>query len=132
MTTIWLDLPMPPSVNEMTANSENGGRHSTKKKKDWTEAAGWTIRAALSKRRIRSIVGPYELHCYVNESTPGDITNREKALSDLLVSQRVTDDDRHMDAFSIRRVVDVQPGRIVVAASTKRPGIAHCPPHDLT
>ena len=88
--TIELTLPMPPSVNQLYANRK-GGRMKTKKYSDWIYSAGW----ALEEQGLLSIKGDVEVYYYFGpRCRKSDVFNREKAISDLLVSHRVIEDDR--------------------------------------
>ena len=89
---IVLSLPMPPSTNNLFANSSHGGRFKTEEYDAWLTEAGWRIQAQKPGR----IVGPYSIE--INVSRPHtkrrmDLANREKAISDLLVKHHVIADD---------------------------------------
>lgn len=95
MTSILINLPVPPSVNNLFATA--GKRRVTSKKyADWIEIAGWKLKS----QRPGSVSGWYELFVFLPVKMPGDIGNREKALSDLLVKHGVIEDDKL--AWSIR------------------------------
>lgn len=90
---IRLALPMPPSVNALFANKRAGGRIKTKEYKAWQQLAGMCIRDSH-----RQQLGPYSISIALKHSavsTLSDLTNREKALSDLLVDHGVVKDDRY-------------------------------------
>lgn len=89
---IELSLPMPPSVNGLYANAESGGRFKTEEYEAWLSEAGWRIQA----QRPGRIVGPYEIEIRIarpHTKRRMDLENRMKAVSDLLVKQRVIADD---------------------------------------
>ena len=86
-------LPMPPSSNGLFANGKNGGRFKTQRYCDWINAAG----VEILRQRPQKFVGPVTL-LYEVQRPKGrrfDLGNREKALTDLLVSHRIiqADDD---------------------------------------
>jgi Holliday junction resolvase RusA-like endonuclease len=90
---IKLSLPMPPSTNGLFANKKAGGRFKTKPYKDWQKLAG-----ACVKDSHRLNLGPYSISIALKRSTVSslsDLTNREKAVSDLLVSHGIVKDDRY-------------------------------------
>lgn len=86
-------LPMPPSSNGLFANGKNGGRFKTQRYCDWINEAG----VEILRQRPAKFVGPVTL-LYEVQRPKGrrfDLGNREKALTDLLVSHRIiqADDD---------------------------------------
>lgn len=90
---IKISLPMPPSVNGLFANKKTGGRVKTVAYKAWQHMAG-----ACVKDIHRQNLGPYSISIALKRSTVSslsDLTNREKAVSDLLVAHGVVKDDRY-------------------------------------
>lgn len=90
---IRLCLPMPPSVNALFANKRAGGRTKTAEYKAWQHLAGMCVRDSH-----RQALGPYSLSIALKRSTVStlsDLTNREKAISDLLVAHGIVKDDRY-------------------------------------
>lgn len=90
---IRISLPMPPSVNNLFANKKAGGRCKTSAYKDWQKLAGTFV-----KDSHRLNLGPYSISIALKRSTVSslsDLTNREKAVSDLLVAHGVVKDDRY-------------------------------------
>ena len=88
---------VPPSLN-MMFHYVRKGRVLTKEYREW--------RKAMSKELLP--VTPlkcekYSLEIQVPRKTRGDIDNRIKAISDLLVEVGATPDDRHMDECRIVR-----------------------------
>lgn len=86
-------LPMPPSANGLFANGKHGGRFKTQRYCDWINEAG----VEIMRQRPHKYVGPVTL-LYEVQRPKGrrfDLGNREKALTDLLVSHRIiqADDD---------------------------------------
>ena len=112
---IRISIPLPPSVNSMYRNVAGKGRVSTAALKQWKHDAGWAIQAA-EKRRI---AGPFRIAISVPENMRGDVDGRIKAAVDLLVTHKVTPDDRFAYSISITRSPDVVPGMCVVEVAPK-------------
>lgn len=96
---IRLSLPMPPSVNGLFANKRTGGRVKTQAYKSWLQLAGTCV-----KDSHRLNLGPYSISIALKRSTVSslsDLTNREKAVSDLLVAHGVVKDDRYCQMLSM-------------------------------
>ncbi len=96
MTTTFL-LTCPPSVNGLFANTKHG-RVKTKKYRDWIEQAGWELKT----QRPDPVYGDYELEIVVPR-TRGDLDNYCKAVSDLLVTHKLIDDDVHARKIILSR-----------------------------
>jgi Holliday junction resolvase RusA-like endonuclease len=92
-------LPVPPSANGLFANRAAGGRHRVKVYDEWRLEAGWS----LQMQRPGRIAGPYILEITIPRGVGGDLDNRIKPISDLLVSLRVIDDDKHAERVTIMR-----------------------------
>lgn len=104
-------LPLPPSLNAAYFNRKPGtkgkGRVPTRVYAAWLIEAGLIINIA----KMPAVSGAYELKIAVCHTMRGDIDNRCKAIIDLLVKQKITDDDRFLWAMSICRSADIDPGR---------------------
>lgn len=85
-----LTIPAPPSVNAMFANRK-GGRFKTREYKNWLAEAGWMLREQLPDPVPGRVVVTISVE---RESLLADIDNRCKAILDLLVLQKVIEDDR--------------------------------------
>jgi Holliday junction resolvase RusA-like endonuclease len=118
---IRIELPMPPSVNALFRNVPGRGRVKTKRYLTWIQAAGW----AVKEQRPAKIAGPYCLWLYCNrpDKRRRDLANLEKAISDLLVSHGIVEDDSlcaelHLYWAGTGRdcVVNVEPARPVAMA----------------
>jgi crossover junction endodeoxyribonuclease RusA len=107
---VTIDLPLPPSVNHAYRNVPGRGRVASRGLKDWKEAAGWELK--LEPRG--QVTGPYTLSILVAEKMRGDVDNRIKAVSDLLVEHRITADDRKARGVSCARSPAVAVGRCKV------------------
>lgn len=91
MTEIWLNLPMPPSLNNCFPTAKNGRRFKSSRYKAWSELAGWEVKRYLKGEGLR---GPVALRYAFNEKeTRADLGNLEKPVTDLLVSLSVIDGD---------------------------------------
>ena len=91
-------LPTPPSTNQLFANVPGKGRVVSKKYKAWRLEAGL-------KLNTQNHVGfgslPVQLGILIPQKTRGDLSNRIKALEDLLVSHRLIDDDKQVKKLTI-------------------------------
>jgi crossover junction endodeoxyribonuclease RusA len=119
MTSIRLDLPVPPSLNNAYINVRGRGRVPSKAHTQWKRDAGWII-AAGKTRGLGWIVGPYTLTIFLPSSMRGDVSNRIKLAEDLLVDMRVTPDDRLAVGVRAERSADIAPGRCCVIVETAR------------
>lgn len=84
---IEIDLPVPPSVNNLFFNRP-GGRTITPKYKAWQTEAGWMLQAS----KPPAIKGPVAL-MYTFEEGRADLGNLEKPVTDLLVTHKLIDGD---------------------------------------
>lgn len=99
MNRLSFSLPVPPSVNQCYTNVAGVGRVSTKKYRAWKRVA---LPYCLTVKR-GIVTPPYRLTISVPADMRGDIANREKPLSDLLVKARVLPDDRHAERVTTER-----------------------------
>jgi Holliday junction resolvase RusA-like endonuclease len=114
-------LPMPPSVNGLWANSRNGGRFRTQRYDSWIYEAG----AEIMRQRPKKHVGPVILSYEVQEPAGKrkfDLGNREKALTDLLVSHGIiqADDNTVVREIKLKWASDVEGVRVTVASIFNR------------
>ncbi len=97
---VIVELPIPPSLNNAyPTNKRTGKRYPSPRLTAWKEMAGWEIKAA----KIAKIAGAYKLDIQVHSSLRGDIDNRIKAISDLLVEHGITPDDAKAQSIRIWR-----------------------------
>lgn len=92
-------LPMPPSTNHLFAGSR-GRRYRSPEYEAWITEAGWE----LKRQRPVSVAGQVSLLIEVAEpktKRATDLGNREKAVTDLLVSHGVIEGD---DQRYVRRI----------------------------
>jgi crossover junction endodeoxyribonuclease RusA len=87
---IRIDLPKPPSVNNLHLNVRGRGRVKSPKYRAWIEHAG----LALLMARPAKLQGPVSIDCEFEDKGSGDIDNFSKAVLDLLVRHQVIEDDR--------------------------------------
>lgn len=96
---------VPPSLNHAFANAPGKGRVKTREYKAWRDAAGWEC---VGKGRI---AGPVDVRIDIRKAR-GDIDNRIKAVIDLLVKQRIIDDDKHVKSV-FAQWSDIKDGAVV-------------------
>lgn len=86
---ITLDLPKPPSLNNIFSNIPGRGRAKSKSYRTWRTHAALEI----MRQGRPTMSGRYELEIR-HRRRPADLGNLEKAVSDILVHARVVEDDR--------------------------------------
>jgi hypothetical protein len=89
VTGFLADLPMPPTTNTLFANVIIKGKQRrivSREYKAWRKAAEGPLLTAWEAAGKPAISKPYAMLIQVNISHQGDITNRVKALEDLIVS----------------------------------------------
>jgi hypothetical protein len=98
-----VDLPMPPSANNMFA-TYNGRRIISRDYKAWKTEAGASLLKQWEVADKPVITKPYAVHIRLNLNYQSDCANREKALTDLLVATIPGfPDDRWADLVVIER-----------------------------
>lgn len=107
MTTVALNLPRPPSVNQLFANIPGKGRVKTAAYRAWIAAAGWMLKA----QRPATIRGRYRLLVLVGP-TRADVDNLTKAVNDLLQSHGVIENDNKCQSAYAELSGDVPKGEI--------------------
>lgn len=97
---IILNLPFPVSVNAMYANKLKA-RKKSDRYATWINAAGWELAA----QRQKPVHGPYHLHLilFQKDNRRLDPDNFIKAVSDLLVTHKLIDDDSECVSLSVER-----------------------------
>jgi crossover junction endodeoxyribonuclease RusA len=88
---IVLDLPMPPSTNQLWRNGR-GHTYKSKKYQQWLAETDVSIMAAKQYPR-RKIQGPFEFELLLSTEHRGDGDNRIKAALDWLQSRDVVRND---------------------------------------
>jgi Holliday junction resolvase RusA-like endonuclease len=110
-------LPMPPSSNGLFANGKHGGRFKTQRYCDWINEAG----VEILRQRPKKLTGPVLL-TYEYQEPAGkrkfDLGNREKAVTDLLVSHGIilADDNTVVREIKLKWAPDVEGCRVTVAS----------------
>ena len=85
-----IELPMPPSVNQLWFNVPGKGRARTEPYRNWIEAAGWELKS----QRPENIVGSVAVKISAGAGDKvRDLDNLIKPLLDLLVTHAVIADD---------------------------------------
>lgn len=108
---LTLVFAMPPSTNNLFANSRTGGRHKTKTYRAWIAEAGWQI---LTQPR-RSFAGEVSIEIKVGPRQPNaDCSNKIKAVEDLLVSHEIIRDDRYVKRVSAEWSEDVKGCQVTI------------------
>lgn len=102
---LTLVLAMPPSTNNLFANSKAGGRFKTKSYRAWLAEAGWQ----LATQARRQFPGDVTLEMRFGPRQPNaDCSNKIKAVEDILVTHGVLVDDRHVVKVSAEWAPDVR------------------------
>lgn len=114
------DLPMPPSSNNMfTAIMVKGKsrRIISRDYKAWKTKAGALLLEQWEAADKPTISPPYQVHIEVNLSHQGDIANREKAITDLLVATIPGfPGDQWVNRMLIERNRDIPAARVEVVS----------------
>jgi Holliday junction resolvase RusA-like endonuclease len=102
---VVINLIMPPTTNTLFFNARGGhaGRIRTPEYNAWIKEAGWQ----LASQRPPQVLGRVSLLIEVQEPETKrrqDVANREKAVTDLLVSHRIIegDDQRFVREITLR------------------------------
>lgn len=86
---VTVDLPFPPSVNNLFANGSKG-RFPTQQYRDWQTSAAWKLLADKPPR----VPGPIKVSFeYEEKHGRRDLDNLLKAVLDLLVKHNIIDGD---------------------------------------
>lgn len=122
MRTARVHLPLPPSANALfverrRVRGKAGGRTITEEYRRWRETAGTLLNVA----RLPYIGGPVSIEIELPAKMRGDISNRIKALEDLLVAHRLIDDDRHVWRITVeRRAMLIDEARVTFSMYAER------------
>lgn len=116
---ILLNLPRPPSTNNLFRTLSGKGRVRTTRYKTWIRAAG----NELIAQRQRHMAGPVRLHIQFGrdkraDGSPStrklDIDNYAKGTLDLLTKHHLIDDDAFVEELYLRWTDDVSSKRMMV------------------
>lgn len=114
------DLPMPPTSNSMFSTVIIKGksrRITTRGYKAWREAAGDSLARQYAAMGAPSLHRPIALLIRVGLNYTGDISNRIKAVEDLLVSALDMPDDRYIERIVIERDQSITGALVTIEGS---------------
>jgi Holliday junction resolvase RusA-like endonuclease len=109
-----LRLPMPPSVNHLYPSGKNGRRFPSKEYKSWRTEAGYSLLAQRPEKVKGDVVLTMLFGPRIRNA---DVTNRIKAVEDLLVEMRVIEDDRFVVRCDVAWADNVKGCAVVVRAA---------------
>lgn len=116
--TFTADLPMPPSANNLFATVTVKGKQRriiSRDYKAWRRDAGRELLEQWKAADQPSIGKPYAVCIELNLNHQGDIANREKAITDLLVSTIPGfPGDQWVNEMVIRRNREIDGARVEV------------------
>lgn len=114
----WIELPLPPSGNNLFLNVRGRGRVPAPKYRAWRDAASAMVLAASVGSRIR---GPYALHIRAGrpDNRKRDLDNILKSLSDAIVRGGAVVDDSDCQAIDAKWVSGIEGVRILVLPTEK-------------
>lgn len=116
-----LDLPIPPSVNNLFGNRK-GGRYKTQAYREWIKSATASLWTQKPAGGFPFFPATYTLSILLPSGMRGDIANREKALSDFLKTPAgIISDDRHAASVALERSTAVSSGMCRVTVSDTPP-----------
>lgn len=102
-----LRLPLPPSTNALYRNVRGIGRVKAVGYKRWLVAAGAYGIVQKPPGGFPHFARDFEIIVLIPAKTRGDCDNRAKAAIDLCTAWQIISDDRHAQAVTIRRVLDM-------------------------
>ena len=107
---IRIELPFPPSVNNLYFNGKRG-RYRTPSYKSWFALASLNV-----KDSHRQGIGPYSLAIALKrpDKRRRDLGNLEKAVSDLLVEHGVIKDDSLCERITLQWDAGIQAECVVI------------------
>jgi len=104
---VKLQLPIPPSVNQLYPSSKSGRRFKSKRYKEWEiEANQWLIADFIPDvDRFNDKQRLYVTYKYAfKDRRIRDIANFEKAVSDFLQKEKIIEDDSQIDIMHLIRL----------------------------
>lgn len=111
--TLELSLDFPPSVNRLWRVSKAGGMYRSPKYAEWRKATMWDVAAQAKGIKIK---GEYKLT--VNVVKPDkrhrDLDNIIKAVSDILESSGVIENDKLCQRLEMKWVKDGHPCHVII------------------
>lgn len=111
--TLAIELPFPPSVNNLFVNGKSG-RFVSPRYRAWKHEAGVIAKAQARGQRV---AGPYRLDLKLvrPDKRRRDASNHIKPVEDLLVWLGVTDDDSECQFVSAAWVGSGPPCLVIVS-----------------
>jgi crossover junction endodeoxyribonuclease RusA len=107
MDAFTLRLPLPPSTNALYRNVRGVGRVKAVGYKRWLVAAGAYGIVQKPPGGFPHFARDFEVVILIPAKTRGDVDNRAKAAIDLCTAWQIISDDRHAQAVTIRRMLDM-------------------------
>lgn len=102
-----LRLPLPPSTNTLYRNVRGVGRVKAAGYKRWLVVASSYGIVQKPSGGFPRFERDFEIIILIPAKTRGDVDNRAKATLDVLTAWGIISDDRHAQAVTIRRVLDM-------------------------
>lgn len=112
------ELPMPPSTNNLFATVMVKGkpvRIPTRDYKAWKAEAADALGYQYANYGAPAVHKPVELRLQLGLGYRGDISNRLKAVEDLLVGQLDMPDDRYIERIVIERAPGITGALVTIA-----------------
>jgi Holliday junction resolvase RusA-like endonuclease len=102
---VRLNLPVPPSTNNLFVTSQSRRRRSEGYRR-WLHDAGWRLKLQLppTAAMCATVMGPVRVRIEAGLARRRDLDNAIKAILDLLVRHRVIEDDSLVDDLHILRM----------------------------
>lgn len=133
-----LVVPAPPSANRIWRSTPGSTQpRRSKEYLTWLNEAGWMIREQMARGDCEKVSGRVVVLIGVErESLNADIDNRCKAMLDLLVKQKVIDDDRYVTGVALawmpRGAKKAPQCRVVIAPAVSTTVLFHPSPDGAT
>jgi Holliday junction resolvase RusA-like endonuclease len=108
-----LSLPIPPTANNLFPTGRSGRRYRSKEYTAWLDAAGWELKGQPRNEHPGKVTFLYEVGRFPDKHRR-DLLNREKAVTDLLVSHGIIDDDALIERGTLQWSDAVPAGRVRV------------------
>ena len=96
-TPLIIDLPLPPSTNNLYYNVQGKGRVKSREYRKWQESV------VLRFRNIGWFEDAVSVHIRVPHDRRRDIDNYAKPILDALVNHGVIRDDRYVDYLTVEK-----------------------------
>lgn len=112
--TIYATLPIPPTANHLFPTNCQGRRFISKEYAAWRLLAyhclkGQNIPAETIKGRLQ-----VKYSFYFPDKRRRDLANFEKGISDFLVTNKVIEDDSHIDDLRLIRLCEGSKGFVYI------------------